>query len=318
MSFEEAYKKYLILGTKHLKKQSLKTFQNNFNLHILPYFKGRDLYEIKKKDYLEWKLKIIEKNFSNSFNNNLYVCFNLFIQFCIEYLDLKNNYIKEIGNFKRHIEEMKTDFYTLEEFNKFIRSIDDIVYKTFFEFMFYTGTRPGETMALRFSDLEDNYVFIRHNLTTKGGRTLTSPKNSSSMRKIILNKSLKKELCKLKKYYMKLYNNECFDYFIFGGIKPLAPTTINRIKLKACNKSNIRPITLHQFRHSHATLLVESNIPINVVSDRLGHSNISTTLDIYVHTSFKQEKRVLNVLNSHRLKTFQNNFKSILKHFTMF
>lgn len=318
MSFEEAYKKYLILGTKHLKKQSLKTFHNNFNLHILPYFKDKDIYDINKNDFLDWKIKIIEKNFSNSFNNNLYVVFNSFVQFCVDYLDLKNNFIKEIGNFKRHIEEKKTDFYTFDEFNYFIKFVDDIVYKTFFEFMFYTGARPGETMALRFSDSEGNYVVIRHNLTTKGGRTLTTPKNSSSMRKIVLNNSLKKKLCKLKKYYNSIYNLESFDYFIFGGIKPLAPTTINRIKIKACKKCNIRPITLHQFRHSHATLLVENNIPINVISNRLGHSNISTTLDIYVHTSFKQEKRVLNVLNSHRLKTFHNNFKSILKHFTMF
>lgn len=75
--------------------------------------------------------------------------------------------------------------------------------------------------------------------------------------------------------------------------------------MKACSKANIRTITLHQFRHSHATLLVNEGIPINDVSKRLGHSKISTTLDIYVHCNLEQEKRVLSTLNSLRLNILE-------------
>jgi integrase len=106
--------------------------------------------------------------------------------------------------------------------------------------------------------------------------------------------------------------------FIFGGIKPLSPTTINRRKLEACEKANIRPITLHQFRHSHATLLLQKGIMINEVSRRLGHSKTSTTLDIYSHTDLTQEKRVLNTLNSLRFSCFSTlkyKLKSLLKRF---
>lgn len=315
MLFEDAYKNYLKLGTRHLKKQSLETFAKNFNLHILPYFEKTNIYTLTKIDFLEWKNIIINFNYSNSFNNSLYVCFNSFIQFCNDYYNLEHNYLRELGNFKRKIEEKKTDFYTLKEFNQFIINVDDIVYKSFFEFMFYVGTRPGETFALRFSDLEGDIVHIRHNLTSKGGRVLDTPKNQSSVRKIKLDKKLYKQIFKLKKYYTKKYNTECFDFYIFGGNKPLAPTTVNRVKLKACKKSNIRPITLHQFRHSNATLLISYGIMPNIVSSRLGHSKISTTLDMYVHSSLDKEKRVANTLNSIRFKTFAKNFKSILKHY---
>lgn len=160
-------------------------------------------------------------------------------------------------------------------------------------------------MALKFSDLIGNYIYINHNLTTKGGRELDTPKNISSYREIVIDDYLVNELCNLKEYYINLYGDECFDYYIFGGIKPLAPTTINRVKLKACSKANIRTITLHQFRHSHATLLVNEGIPINDVSKRLGHSKISTTLDIYVHCNLEQEKRVLSTLNSLRLNILE-------------
>ena len=96
-------------------------------------------------------------------------------------------------------------------------------------------------------------------------------------------------------------------YFSFF-VMPLSPTTINRRKIEACNKANLRPITLHQFRHSHATMLVSNGIMINEVSRRLGHSKVSTTLDIYTHSDLSQEKRVVSTLCSIRL------FK-IFRHF---
>ena len=72
---------------------------------------------------------------------------------------------------------------------------------------------------------------------------------------------------------------------------------IDRRKIKACKKANIRPITLHQFRHSHAIFLLQKGIMVNEVSKRLGHSKTSTTLDIYSHTDLTQEKRVFDTLN---------------------
>ncbi len=80
--------------------------------------------------------------------------------------------------------------------------------------------------------------------------------------------------------------------------KPLAPTTINRYKIRACNKRNIRPIKLHQFRHSHATYLLNKKIDIHIISKRLGHSKVSTTLDVYTHSNLLQEKRLIKSLNS--------------------
>lgn len=106
---------------------------------------------------------------------------------------------------------------------------------------------------------------------------------------------LEKGLLNLKKYYINKYNEEN-DFFIFGGIRLLSPTTINSRKLEACNKANLSAITLHQFRHSHATLLLQNGMLINEVSRRFGHSKVSTTYDVYSHTDLTQEKRVYNTL----------------------
>ena len=106
----------------------------------------------------------------------------------------------------------------------------------------------------------------------------------------------------LKKYYKSKFGYYTNDYFIFGGVKPLAPTTIDRYKSIACKKANLRSITQHQFRHSYATYLISNGIPLNVVSKMLGHSNIDTTARIYVQQDLSQEKRVLRTLNSSLFK----------------
>lgn len=75
--------------------------------------------------------------------------------------------------------------------------------------------------------------------------------------------------------------------YIFGGKKPLSTTSIDRYKHKACVQQNIREIAQHQFRHSYATRMIHKKVPIDIVSRSMGHSKVSTTLDIYLH----QEKK---------------------------
>lgn len=297
MKFEKAYEEYLKFASKQQKKQSFDCLHQRFNSHILPYFKDRNIEDITRNDIIIWQEKILEHNFSNNYNKNLHFLLSGFLHYCCDYYYLECNVASQVGSFKKKYEENTSDFYTLKEFNHFIKHVDNNVYKQFFNLMFFTGTRPGEAMALKFSDLKGKYLSINKTIESHGKREIGTPKTQSSNRLIKIDNKLKKDLLKLYKYYVENYNSENFDYFIFGGLKPLSPTSINRYKLKACEKAKIRPITLHQFRHSHATLLLQKGIMINEVSRRLGHSKVSTTLDIYTHTDLTQEKRVTRTLN---------------------
>ena len=213
----------------------------------------------------------------------------LFFQYCSKYYNFDYSIFNDVPKFSLKIEKNNKDFYTLNEFKKFIKCVDNNVYKQFFNLMFFTGTRPGEAMALKFSDLQGDFIVINKTIDEHGKREVGTPKTLSSIRSIRIDSKLKRDLCSLYDYYVELYRDNTFDCFIFGGKKPLSPTTINRYKLKACNIANIRPITLHQFRHSHATLLFNNGVNIHVIKSRLGHSKVSTTLDIYTYSNLLQK-----------------------------
>lgn len=292
MLFENVYEQYKIYAKSRHKKQGFITITNDFSNQILPYFIGKDIFLLTKQDIMNWQTKILGKNFSNKYNAKLYSTFKSFIKYCINCSYLKENIVELIGPFPKKIENKSYVTYNLIEFFKFRKNMEDFILKQFFTFMYFFGSRPGETIALRFSDKKRRYIKIRYNMPTKGERKLDTPKNKSSIRIIKISYLMNFRIWLLKKHYIKKYKDSNYDYFIFGGKKPLATTTIDRKKKKAYLKANLRPIKQHEFRHSYATRKIHKKTPIDEVSRSMGHSKVSTTLDIYVHN----EKSTLNAL----------------------
>ena len=72
MSFEKIYSNYKIFVARRQKKQSLESLEERFRLHILPYFKDKDIYKITKEDVINWQNEILKKNYSNNFNKSLH------------------------------------------------------------------------------------------------------------------------------------------------------------------------------------------------------------------------------------------------------
>ena len=144
--------------------------------------------------------------------------------------------------------------------------------------------RKGELLALKWEDIDFINKTISINKTITREHEIQMPKTHTSNRIISISDNLINELSKLKR------DSE----FIFD----ISFTQLKRKKDYYCNLSGVKQIKIHEFRHSHACLLFTNKIEIEDISYRLGHSNISMTMSTYLKYLPRNEKRVVNLLNS--------------------
>lgn len=303
MTFDKACTEYLNYVKIKNKRSSYRTISNRVNNYIKNYFKKTKITELTPIKYLKWQEYINSLDLKIKYKKTLHVCFVTFLNYCIRFYGLNDNVASKVGNFKGETID-SGNIWSIDEFNKFISVVDDKVYKCLFDLLYFTGLRLGESLALTFNDLNDNTLSIYKNLTRfeeNGKKILSTPKTKKSIRDISIDNLLKNEIYELQNYYNKKYADFNNEFFIFGGINTLSPTTVTRKKNYYCKIAKVKTIKIHEFRHSHACLLYLNNVPVSEISYRMGHEKMSMTMDVYLRYIPKDEKRVLNTLNSIRL-----------------
>jgi integrase len=284
-----------------LKERSLQSIDNRIQLHVMPYFKDKKIDKILSSDVIKWQELINSKDYSYRYKSEIHIIFGAVMEFAVKFYDLHRNPCRFVGNFKNsHEVKKEMSFFTKEEFDEFIQNENDIVYKAFFITLYYTGMRLGEALALNWKDYNKISLNVTKSLTNKvsgRGYIITSPKTKKSVREILLPNCGIIYLDELKKYYS---NFDGFNdtWFIFGGLRPMSETSIRRHKILACRKTKSKKeIRIHDFRHSHASLLINIGADILYISQRLGHSNVAETLNTYSHLYPNKQKEIINLLN---------------------
>ena len=268
------------------------------------------LYNIKLNEFNInhfdiWKKEISNKKLSTSYKNNIYKTLRSLLNFAITYFDMieLNSILNKITNFTNPNELKKEmNFYTYEEFSRFIAEEKNLKYKAYFELLYYCGLRKGEANALNWRDdvdLANNQINVNKNVTQKikGNKYVILPvKTKSSNRILPMPKVLVDDLKTLKKEYME-YSNFDDKWFVFGGIFPLSDTSVQVHRDMCCNLSGVKHIRIHDFRHSCASLLINNGASITLVAKYMGHSNISTTLNTYSHMFKNQFNDIINIID---------------------
>lgn len=186
---------------------------------------------------------------------------------------------------------------TTSKFDNFLNYEDNDLYKSFFTTLFYTGLRKGEALCLTVNDVDfdSNVIRIRKAYNPRN-KEITSPKTKKANRDILM-------VDKVSNCLKRLIPDE--NGFLFGFNKVTA-TTLSRKCKNNCKKANInKNIRIHDFRHSFASLCIANNIPIQIISNYMGHENISTTLDIYGHLYPNSQQQLICALNSFLTKQDQ-------------
>jgi len=152
------------------------------------------------------------------------------------------------------------------------------------------GLRRGELLALQFKDVNwiDHTIKINKSVVNaKGYIKLDTPKTDSSVRTIVLSDDMIKYLKIIKSNAL----NNSDESFIISNIRGemYNPASFSRLYTWTRDNKNLPKVRFHDLRHIHATILYQNGIKAKVIQERLGHSNISTTLDIYTHL-FKEDQ----------------------------
>ena len=303
MSFKEVYEEYIKYKKLTLKPDSLRALKSRIECHIMNYFNKFDnVADILPMDIVNWQIEIDKKGFKLKYKNSLYGALSTMLNFAKNILKvIKDNPASEVSRFKSRGEiNTSMQFWTYEEYQKFIKEVDKPVFKMLFETLYFTGMRLGECLALNWTDLSNSYISINKTISKEkvnGERIITTPKTVSSIRKVKLSKELNDDLLLYKKECSKIINFT-EKTFIFGCHIPLSPTTIDRYMKKYCDRAGIKKIRIHDLRHSHASLLLSNGVPITAVQNRLGHSDPSITLKHYAHLMPNDEDKAINVIDS--------------------
>lgn len=303
ITFYELIEDYLEYQKEHIKITS-------YSIILKQIKKLKPLYNIRLKDFNInhfnlWKKEINKENFSTRYKNNMYKLLRAILNYAIKFHDMffLATIMNKMTNFANPNELKKEmDFYTYEEFIKFIECEDNFKYKVYFELLYFCALRKGEANALTWKDinLDSGTIDINKSLNQKikGEKyIILPPKTKSSYRILPIPKALLEDLTQLKKEYMN-YSNFNEDWFICGGIFPLSDSSIELHNKNNSNKANIKKIRIHDFRHSTTSLLTNNGASINLVSKYLGHSNITTTLNTYSHLFRNQFDEIIDKFNN--------------------
>lgn len=315
MTVQQLYDEYILAKENEVRATSLVPIKNCLAKGTLPYLADKRLDKLTVPTLQSWKNDIAMIDVSISTKQNYYAELRQMLNYAVKMGYIPKNNLTIVGNFKKDTQALPKEelhFYTPDQFKKFIAvareqaekkdTINDWSYYVFFFIAYFTGARKGEIYALKWSDIKGHTLSISRSVNQKVGRIVeTLPKNSSSIRTLQIPMSLEAVLNEQKERQMQ-DENFTEDYRICGGIDCIRDSTVCNKGFDFADKAGLPHIRLHDFRHSHASLLASEGINIQEIARRLGHSNVEMTWNTYSHLYPHEEERAVSVLDKIFLK----------------
>ena len=288
MTFKELYMAYYEYQRDKVKETTMLTYTDRMRyMELLDNVKVSD-FNIRY--YEQWRKKMLTyEHLSNRTRNYVYKFLKAIMNYGTKFYNLNFSHIyPKMTNFTDPNEVKKEMlFWTFEEYQQFIDVEEDLLFKTFFKTLYYCGFRHGEIRALDWHDIDliNNTITVRYGVADhiNGKKFIrTSPKTKSSNRTLPLLEEIADDLRKLKKQ-AESFKNFKKEWFVFGNEFPITDGRVRDRKNKNCELAGVKQIRIHDFRHSCASLLINSNADITLVSKYLGHAKIEETLNTYSH-----------------------------------
>ncbi len=312
MTVQELYDAYMAAKIHEVRATTYDKTRRNMERYVLPTLGDQRLDRLSAATLQNWKQKIASAGLSVTTQRNQYTELRTMLNFAVKMEYLPRNPLTSVGNFK------DTDFtppkdklcyYTSDQFLLYIAAAREYAeqkntltawgYFVFFAIAYYTGMRKGEINALKWSDIEGDIINVRRSVTQKiKGEAFveTPPKNKKSYRSLQMPQPLIAILDEHKARYQA--NAEYSQNLrVCGGNKCLSDTSIENRNAQFAESAGLPHIRIHDFRHSHASILANEGINIQEIARRLGHTKIEQTWNTYAHLYPREEERAIRILD---------------------
>ena len=286
-----------------LKERSIMTKRTLIETKILPYFGDKQMNEITAVDIIKWQNALLNQEYKPTYlrmiQNQLTALFNHAERF----YDLKDNPCKKVDKMGR-ANAKELNFWTKDEFEVFIQCFteEEEMYRIIFLMLFWLGCRVGELLALTSEDIDFekgtvsiSKTYFRRNKTDY----ITAPKTESSNRKITIPQFLQDEI--------KQFLDRQYELMPEERIFPITDRAIQKKMKQKTEQARLKPIRVHDLRHSHIALLIEKGMQPLVIAQRVGHDSVNTTMNIYGHLYPNKQKQVADLLNAEATGELENN-----------
>lgn len=281
---------------QYVKKSSFSAYMLLIENHLLPIFGNEKA--IKEADVQRFVFQKIEAGLSHKTIKDILIVLKMVLKF-----GAKNKWLDYTPfdiQFPTEREKHNIEVLSKAEQKKIMNYIQEhFTFRNLGVFICLSaGMRIGEICALTWEDVDTNSGIISVNRTIQriyviedGNRKteliLDTPKTKNSIREI----PISKDLMKILKPFKKIVNPSFF--VLTNDAKPTEPRTYRSYYKNLMKELNMPELKFHGLRHSFATRCIESNCDYKTVSVLLGHSNISTTLNLYVHPNMEQKKKAI-------------------------
>ena len=298
-----------------IKPNSQQSMEGIVRLHILPVFGDYKLDKLTtpiiQQQVNKWadKANKSEKGaYANySFLNNIN---RRILQYGVTMQVIQHNPARDvIIPRKQQNKEHKVKFFSNQELKQFLDYLEDLdqsSYENFFDYVLYktllaSGCRIGEALALEWSDIDLKKGIISISKTLNRYQETNTPKSKAGLREIDIDKAT----ISLLKQYKKRQQVQSWQLGRSEGIVFTPFTTkyayacLLRKRLQSHFKAaGVPDISFHGFRHTHATIMLYAGIEAKDLQYRLGHSNISMTLNTYVHATKEGAKKAVSIFEA--------------------
>ena len=297
---------WIIAVTPNLAPTSARDYASYINRHINPYIGKIKLSELRPDQVQTFYNRLSQKGYTQSTIRIVHAVLHKSLNQAVKWGLIGRNPSSLVEKPKPKKKEMKT--WNNLQVMSFLSAIQDPKYQALFYLAVTTGMRQGELLGLMWEDLDwiTGHIQVKRQLQriTGLGKVLREPKSASGKRTIVLGQTALDKLKENKDNQFRLKSfvgenwkehNLIFTSSVGTGIEPRRMYLMFKKYSKNVNLPSIR---LHDLRHTAATLMLQENVHPKIVQERLGHSDITLTLNTYSHVTPVMQNDVAEKLDN--------------------